>query len=283
MAWTDRINPQLHLLWSGTWQQGTVEPPRLLTDHELVVVERGRCRLVIGDQPLELTAGTFSIVPPATRHQSLALSRTCLRHCLHFDWEWSERPAEGPFFVYDGRLPATAVRRAPTWLPSGLLTGAAGPESIMLAQRLGLRWRSGDRAGARATALDLLLGLLAPPVRPTAANRQEELAWLVKNRLDAGGFETRSVRQELALLGHSYEHLCRSFVRTFGLPPLRYLTLARMERAKQLLLQPEAHIATVAQTLGYGDAAHFAKVFRHITGLGPLQWKRRAAITEAGP
>jgi AraC family transcriptional regulator of arabinose operon/AraC family transcriptional regulator len=83
-----------------------------------------------------------------------------------------------------------------------------------------------------------------------------------------------SLRTELRRLGHSYEHLCRAFTRTYGIPPLRYVLLARIERAKVLLQEPGAGVASVAHELGYGDAMHFARLFRAHTGRGPASWSQ---------
>ena len=55
--WTEHINPYVHIVWSGAWSAGTVEPPRVLVDHELVLVTKGRCVIDIGGKSYELNAG----------------------------------------------------------------------------------------------------------------------------------------------------------------------------------------------------------------------------------
>jgi AraC family transcriptional regulator len=78
----------------------------------------------------------------------------------------------------------------------------------------------------------------------------------------------------LADLDRSYEHCCRVFTATYGVPPLRYLTTARIEQAKHLLRQPNAEVAAVAHSIGYSDAAYFARVFRQQVGVNPRQFRR---------
>jgi AraC-like DNA-binding protein len=271
--WTARINPQVHLAWSGAWSSDTVEPPRILVDHELVIVAKGRCLVVIDGQAHELGAGGFIIVPPGRVHHSRALAGGCTRHCLHFDWEWRDGAYAGPWYGFvSGRLPEVPPRATPAWVPVAMLAGTAPAAALGASQRLLVQWRNGEHGGVRALALELLLALYVRPGQPPPADRSAVLARLVKARLDRGGLEALALRAELRRLGHSYEHLCRAFTRTYGIPPLRYVLLARIERAKVLLQEPGASVAGVAQSLGYRDAKHFARLFRSFTG-GSLKRK----------
>ena len=282
--WTDRINPQVHTVWSGAWGAGIVEPPRLLIDHELVLVAKGRCVVDIAGRAHELAAGGFVIIPPATVHHTRALAGGCTRHCLHFDWEWGPEPPAGPLFGFvSGRLPAEPPRRAPGWVPKSAYAGTAEPAALAAAQRLLVQWRSGGHGGIRAGALELLLALLAPATEAPAPDRTTTLARLVKARLDRGDLDALSIRGELRALGHSYEHLCRAFTRTYGIPPLKYVLLARVERAKALLQEPGATVAGVARVLGYGDAGHFSRMFRAHTGWNPGSWPGITARCASAP
>ncbi|MCK6490944.1 MAG: AraC family ligand binding domain-containing protein, partial [Planctomycetes bacterium] len=96
MHWSERIAPQVHTCWSGSWARGAVEPARLLVDHELVLVARGRCQVELGGVRRELGEGGWVVIPPAAEHLTRVLAGPCTRHCLHFDWEWrGEAPAGG--------------------------------------------------------------------------------------------------------------------------------------------------------------------------------------------
>lgn len=271
--WTDRINPQVHMVWSGAWIAQVVEPPRLLIDHELVLVAKGRCVVDIAGRAYELGTGGFIIVPPATIHHTRVLTGGCTRHCLHFDWEWTVHPPAGPLFSFvSGRIPSESSRPAPSWVPSSVISGTARPTALTAGQRLSVHWRSGEHSGIRALALELLLALLVAPVPAVPPDRTTALARLVKDRLDRGNLDEVSIRKELRYLGQSYEHLCRAFTRTYGIPPLKYVLLGRVERAKVLLQEPGASVAGVAKALGYLDSGHFSRVFRSLTGCNPGKW-----------
>ena len=72
---------------------------------------------------------------------------------------------------------------------------------------------------------------------------------------------------DLAAAAHlSPYHFARAFKRTTGLAPHEYVTVRRIERAKALLVGGGHSVATIATTLGYGNVAHFRRLFRRYTG-----------------
>ncbi|WP_157971238.1 AraC family transcriptional regulator [Pseudogemmobacter bohemicus] len=59
-----------------------------------------------------------------------------------------------------------------------------------------------------------------------------------------------------------------------GEPPHRALQRLRIERAKELLVQSDQSLASVAQDSGFADQAHFTRSFRKQTGATPGHWRR---------
>lgn len=64
------------------------------------------------------------------------------------------------------------------------------------------------------------------------------------------------------------------YKKAFGLPPHRDLLLARIERAKTLLLRSDAPVAAVAQQAGYASEYHFIRQFKQLTGVTPGRFRR---------
>ncbi|MBI4785256.1 MAG: helix-turn-helix transcriptional regulator [Oscillatoriophycideae cyanobacterium NC_groundwater_1537_Pr4_S-0.65um_50_18] len=78
---------------------------------------------------------------------------------------------------------------------------------------------------------------------------------------------------ELADLAQmSLHYFARSFKQQVGLSPHQYLIRARIERAKQLLLQNNLTVAEVAHRVGFADQSHLCRHFKQATGLSPKQW-----------
>jgi AraC-like DNA-binding protein len=137
------------------------------------------------------------------------------------------------------------------------------------------RWntrRIDERLACRGTMLELLVRLLGN-AEALQAPATHDLAHAVKDRLDRNLADPRALPELLADLDRSYEHCCRVFTATYGVPPLRYLTTARIEQAKHLLRQPKAEVAAVARSVGYADAAYFSRVFRDQAGISPRRFR----------
>jgi AraC family transcriptional regulator len=77
---------------------------------------------------------------------------------------------------------------------------------------------------------------------------------------------------ELARL--SPYHFCRSFKCSFGMPPHRYHSYRRIERAKQLLANRERPITSIALDIGFGDTSTFTAAFHRLTGQTPTGYRR---------
>ena len=77
---------------------------------------------------------------------------------------------------------------------------------------------------------------------------------------------------QLARLSPNY--FCRAFSQSFGVPPQRYHTRQRIERAKTLLAERRRSVTEVGLAVGYSEASAFSAAFRRVTGLTPSSYCR---------
>jgi transcriptional regulator of acetoin/glycerol metabolism/AraC-like DNA-binding protein len=79
----------------------------------------------------------------------------------------------------------------------------------------------------------------------------------------------------------SIYHFARAFRRSMGVSPHRYVLEQRVRRAKQLLLETDLPLATIASTAGFSDQGHFSRQFRGLVGATPSSYRktRGAAVT----
>lgn len=68
----------------------------------------------------------------------------------------------------------------------------------------------------------------------------------------------------------------RLFKRELGISPNDYILTEKMNRAKQLLLQPGAKIAAISYELGFNDANYFIRAFKKIVGTTPGSYQLKA-------
>ena len=67
----------------------------------------------------------------------------------------------------------------------------------------------------------------------------------------------------------------RAFRASTGRTPSQFLTAARMERAKELLLEVDLSVFEVAVRVGYKSHSHFSAAFRGAVGVTPTDYRRR--------
>jgi AraC-like DNA-binding protein len=87
------------------------------------------------------------------------------------------------------------------------------------------------------------------------------------------------VRGELCLselaqsVNLSVWRLCHIFKSDVGMPPMRYLRLLRMERAKFLLESSFLSVKEIAYRVGLNDESHFVRDFKSTYGSSPALYR----------
>ena len=71
----------------------------------------------------------------------------------------------------------------------------------------------------------------------------------------------------------SQEYLNKLFKNKYGFTIYEYVLKLRMERAAELLLQPDHKITDIARRLGYTDNHYFSKAFKNYYHISPTQYR----------
>jgi AraC family transcriptional regulator len=82
------------------------------------------------------------------------------------------------------------------------------------------------------------------------------------------------VRGLAELVSVSKRHFSRAFKRSVGLPPMAYVMLRRIERAKVLMTSTTQQLAAIAVICGFVDRSHLNRSFRRLVGTSPGRWRR---------
>ena len=73
----------------------------------------------------------------------------------------------------------------------------------------------------------------------------------------------------------SPQYLSRLFRRFFSCPVYEYLTMHRINKAKELLLvNSYLKVQDIACMTGFSDTSHFISMFKKATGMTPLEFRR---------
>jgi AraC-like DNA-binding protein len=124
--------------------------------------------------------------------------------------------------------------------------------------------------------LDLAEGLLDDERNGgrLAATQRVDVPMIERARQFLDAERTRVVHStELeSITGLTRYQLARQFKRLLGTSPYRYLTMRRLEFARQLVHQ-QRPLAEVAYESGFADQAHFTRTFKSAFGLTPARYR----------
>ena len=70
-------------------------------------------------------------------------------------------------------------------------------------------------------------------------------------------------------------YFCKLFKKATGLNFTDYLSRVRIEKAKNLLLNPNLRVSEIAFAVGFQSLTHFNRVFRRLCGVSPTGYRRK--------
>jgi len=87
--------------------------------------------------------------------------------------------------------------------------------------------------------------------------------------------EDLSLGQVARAVNTSTFYFCKMFKKATGLNFTEYLSRVRVEKAKNLLLNPNLRVSEIAFEVGFQSLTHFNRVFKKITGQSPSEYRTR--------
>jgi AraC family transcriptional regulator len=236
---------------------------------------RSRC-LFRSSESLEFLPGTVGLLNPGDAHQDLESSQERQYLNVNLKKEFFQGLAEdlscspqmAPFFPVPKLECDSPLKRIFEALRDESDSQRIGREIVMasLVTELGiwfLRWLHGP--GLAFEKLE--------PRRPLAAWRvRKAVEYLSEHYTE--GFDLGRIAESSGL---SKYHLDRVFKQSIGMSPCRYVTILRLDKAKNLLTDLSKPIVEIALELGFTDQSHFTNVFKRFTGVTPKTYRLSAA------
>jgi AraC-like DNA-binding protein len=87
--------------------------------------------------------------------------------------------------------------------------------------------------------------------------------------------EDISLGQVAKAVNTSTFHFCKMFKKATGLHFTEYVSRVRLEKAKNLLLNPNLRVSEIAYQVGFQSLTHFNRVFKRIMGQSPTEFRDR--------
>jgi len=90
--------------------------------------------------------------------------------------------------------------------------------------------------------------------------------------------EKLSLPQVAKAVNASTFYFCKMFRKVTGINFTDYVCRTRIEKAKNLTLNPNLRISEIAYEVGFQSLTHFNRVFKKITGDSPTEYRSRLAL-----
>jgi AraC-like DNA-binding protein/ligand-binding sensor protein len=91
--------------------------------------------------------------------------------------------------------------------------------------------------------------------------------------------EQITLRDVARTVNASTFYFCKMFKKATGLTFTEYLSLVRISKAKNLLLNPNLRISEIAYQVGFESLTHFNRVFKKLNGVSPTEYRRNLPKT----
>lgn len=271
------FDPEIRIVWEGSWGGNIVEPRRRLYNCEFIYVSEGAYQLDIAGTCHCMRKGSIAIIPPQVWHESRTGPHGyTFRHCIHFDWLPNNPVKQRPIAGFDGEpyntelsspippyifpfLPLVSHRESHAMVIDLVETAL---NHIRRKQVLGLYlfW----------SVLRMLLSLSSGrDVNLLLASKTARSVLTVRDYIDKHYAEPQDYATYHQLTRLSKSHLCQAFTALIGHPPLKYLSTLRLHHACRLLQEGSLNIAEVACAVGIPDPNYFSRLFRRKFGQSP--------------
>lgn len=150
-----------------------------------------------------------------------------------------------------------------------------------------VRFAAAELGSGRLASSDVMSrlseALLVEAVRHYASTRVEEVGWLK-------GLSDPSVGRALALMHQdlsapwspgdlakavalSRTAFIERFTASVGMPPIRYLTIRRLQTAALYLRETSKPVKQIAYAVGYDSEEAFSRAFKREFGVSPARWR----------
>lgn len=247
-AWHPEV-PLVREVLTATFEQHAY-PAHTHDVWTVLLIDEGAVSYTMDGTAHEAVPATVTLLPPHVPHdgRSAESGRSFRKRVLYLEESWLPASAVGASVARPLVVDPRATRQVVS-----IHDALRSPADVMAAE-VGIL-TLGQLVGAH-------LG------DPVVSARDAPLARRLRGMLDDRLAETVTLADAARVLGVHPSHLVRVFSQAYGIPPHRYVTTRRVDRARRLLGQGRSP-ADAAAEVGFYDQAHMTRHFRRVLGAPP--------------
>ncbi len=121
------------------------------------------------------------------------------------------------------------------------------------------------------------LSMVSNQVMVRTANAEPPVITRAREYIREHQTEDLSLGQVAQAVHTSTFYFCKLFKKATGINFTDYLSRIRIEKAKNLLLNPNLRISEIAYEVGFQSLTHFNRVFKRIVGQAPTEYRLQLA------
>lgn len=286
---SDGISPQVRVASDESFRFS--QSPRVLFgervifDYCMVFVKEGTCEITVNDRRHLCSAGDVYLFRPGVPHSTTIIGKSFRQ--LHMHFYIREYDIMQYFTPFQPRSSLTQYE--PLFLPDDIdemgvhFPSRFTPSDPEYVEKLftevisvfnDVQHSALRELSLKSSMLRLLVYLLRDIELQTQNRISPQLAQmnLVKSYIDAHCTDvTLETLEKEFFLNRCY--IVQQFNRFFGISPIKYCTMRRIERSKTLLSYPSQTVGSISESVGYNDVQSFSRAFRRCTGMSPTEFR----------
>ena len=118
------------------------------------------------------------------------------------------------------------------------------------------------------------LSVFANQIMIHQRNAEPPMISRAKSYINAHQADALSLDEVSRVLNVSTFYFCKMFKKATGLTFTDYLSRTRIEKAKNLLINPNIRISEAAYECGFASLTHFNRTFKRVTGTSPTVYRQ---------
>jgi AraC-like DNA-binding protein len=111
-----------------------------------------------------------------------------------------------------------------------------------------------------------------------AANAEPPLITRAKQYIEEHHSEDISLGQVAQAVHTSIFYFCKMFKKVTGINFTEHVSRVRVEKAKNLLLNPNLRVSEIAYEVGFQSLTHFNRVFKKVVGESPTEYRSHLPV-----